>query len=111
MLDVVSLLTGTRRNGQFAIRGAEAIIARFKAKGIEFKPIGDGSDVVVTAAGGRLLNDYRDDIRSLSPLLVPYILNGAVHCEVSTHREPVDAVTLAFAIPDPIPWCMECMPS
>ena len=44
---------GTAATGSYAFRGPEQIIARFKAKGIEFRSVGDGSDVMVTAAGGR----------------------------------------------------------
>ena len=110
MLDVVGLLTGHTQRGKFAIRGAPAIIARYKSKGIEFVPVGDGSDVMVVAAGGQLLNDHRDAVRLLSPLLVPYLVSGVVHCEVSRHRQPVEAVTVALAVPDPLPWCLECMP-
>ena len=111
MLNAVGLLTGHTQHGKFAIRTVPSILARFKAKAdIEFRSVGDGSDVMVTAPGGALLTAHRDDIALLSPLIVPFVLNGAVHCEVTKHREPVDAVTLAFAIPNPIPWCMECMP-
>lgn len=96
------------QHGKFAIRGAPAILARYKSQGIELVPVGDGSDVMVVTAGGQLFNDHRDAVQLPSSLLVPFILNGAVHCDVSKHRDPVDAVNLAFAVPDPIPWCLVC---
>ena len=46
-----SLLTG-HGAGRYAFRGCAEIVARFKAKGIEFRPIGDCTDALVTAAGG-----------------------------------------------------------
>ena len=78
MLNAAGLLTGHGGAGRYGFRGCEAIIARFKAKGIEFQPVGDGSDVVVTAPGGRLLTTaHRDEVRLVSPLLVPYLLSGS----------------------------------
>ena len=110
VLNTVGLLTG-HATREVRIRSVPSILARFKAKAdIEFRSVGDGSDVMVTAPGGALLTAYRDDIALLSPLIVPFVLTGSVHCEVTRHREPVPAITLALAIPDPIPWCLECSP-
>ena len=98
-LNAASLLTGHGGAGRYSFRGCAEIVARFRAKGINFRPVGEGSDVLVTAPGGMLTTAHRAEVMLVTPLLVPYLLTGsAPHCEVSRHREPVEAVTLAVAI-------------
>lgn len=111
-LDAVSLLSGIGGSGKFRFRGPDAILARLQDKaGIELRPVGDGAELLVIIPGGTLSAARRDELMLLTPLLVPFIANGAVHCE-GRHREPVPATTLALAIPSPRPWCgsPECMP-
>ena len=107
MLDGLTLLT---RQGHYKYRSLPDILWKLKDKaGVEFLPHGSGSEVLVTAVDGRLITAYLQEIVTLTPLVVPYVLTGSVHCDV-TAKCPREAVTLAFAIPTPIPWCMECSP-
>lgn len=92
-------LTGHTQHGKFAIRGPAAILARLPEQRCRDRAHWRR----VRRAGHRRRepapHEPRDELQLLTRLLVPYILNGAVHCEVTRHRELVEAVTLAFAIP------------
>ena len=81
MLDGLTLLT---RQGHYKYRSLPDILWKLKDKaGVEFLPHGSGSEVLVTAVDGRLITAYLQEIVTLTPLVVPYVLTGSVHCDVS----------------------------
>jgi hypothetical protein len=106
-LDVASLLTGHGGAGKYAFRGCEAIIARFYAKGIEFLPVGDGAEVLVTAAGGTFSAAHRNEIQLVAPLLTAYLVGVHLKCQVTPDCRR-EVRTLAVALPAPVFWCGDC---
>jgi hypothetical protein len=88
------------------IRGAGPIVDRLRARGHELRVSASGASLVL------LTNSPSTDLRALvwdlTPLLVPYLATGqASACDVSTHKPPVEAVTVELG---GTPWCGTCQP-
>ena len=106
MLNYVSQLTGRGGAGRFEFRGREAP-ARLKEKGIELQALQEMASVLVTSAGGRLDQATVYQLLLTSSYIVPLELTGSVDCVVTADCKR-EAVTLALALPAPLPWCGIC---
>lgn len=89
------------------IRGPEAILAALAKRGVLVGLNADRTALVVTGPGGRVTLDPRAVIEAAGPLLLAYLKGSPLHCTVTVHAEPVDAVTIALG---GSPWCGECSP-
>ena len=108
-LDTVQVFTGSGSRASPAVanrRKMQGVLAKLARRGVGVHRSADGSGLVVMGAG-----TYIEAMRAATSVLLPWLRNGvAPSCQVSKHKTPVPAITVATGGPDNIPYCGECQP-
>ena len=79
-------------------RGAEAIIAALRQKGITLALSADGRYVVPASKGGRMFGSDRDLITLTADLLRAHLAGAPLVCQVGPHEKGTDATAVSVAV-------------
>ena len=107
VIDLLTRFDLFTKQGVYWIRGVKPIRERLRRKGIEQRLSADRTKAVTTGAGGKAMWSHLDAAAAVEPLTVPDLRGETPYCEVTKHRTPAEAVTVAAG---GLAWCGECQP-
>ena len=74
-------------------------------RGVQVRLSPDRQSIVASGSGIHFAE-------AAAPLMWPYQRDGKPPaCQVSAHKDPVEAIIVADAFSDGLPWCGSCVPS